>query len=74
MKQIRKFCITYTVKELTWYNQKTGRRYILPHKEDVEYFGYYVGKSQRYYKKMLKKMGAKNISITEKRIKVEEDN
>ena len=74
MKQIRKFCIKYTVNELTWYNQKTGRRYILPHKEDVEHFSYYVGKSQKYYKKMLKEMGANNISIVEKRVKVEEGN
>jgi len=74
MKQIRKFYITYTVHESTWYNQKTGRRYIIPHKEDVEHSGYYVGKSQKYYKKMLRKMGAKDISIVEKRIKVEEDN
>lgn len=74
MKQIRKFCIKYTVKEWTWYNQKNGHRYVFPHKEDVEHFGYYVGKSQKYYKKMLKKMGAKNIQIIEKRVSIKEDN
>ena len=74
MRQIRKFWITYTVRELTWYNQKTGKRYIIPRKEDVEYSTYCIGKSQKYYKKLLNKMGAKNISITEKRVNVEEDN
>lgn len=71
MKQIRRFCIKYTVKEWTWYNPKNGHRYILPHKEDVKHFSYHVGKSQKYYRSELEKYGAKNIEITEYRTKID---
>lgn len=71
MKQIRRFSLDYTVNEYAHYNEN-GRRYFIPRKRDVHYHHYAVGKSQRYYKQMLNKMGAKNITIKETRVKVGE--
>lgn len=69
MKQIRRFLLDYIVNGDTYYDEK-GRNCVIPVKRDVHYHHYVVGKSQRYYKQMLNKMGAKNITIKETRVKV----
>lgn len=73
MKQIRMFLLDYTMKELTYYDEN-GRRYAIPRIRDVHYHHYTGGKSKKECERILKEMGAKNITIKEKRVKVVEQN